>query len=99
MTICLRSPEEILLIKPRLEWHGGNGPSAAYSAKIRTSGVFRHFRRCAQYYALSGPETSSLAAKKQVRRPVLHDCCRTYSEEFLCCRRTRLSPTKRVSKA
>jgi hypothetical protein len=68
VTMRLRSLEEIILIKPRLRLLAASVFSNPSVGMPRfASGVFKYFRLRAQYYTLSGPEASALAAKEQVR--------------------------------
>jgi hypothetical protein len=69
VTMRLRSLEEIVQLKPRVKLAAGRLGNGALGMPRFASGVFKYFRLRlrAQYYTLSGPEASALAAKEQVR--------------------------------
>jgi hypothetical protein len=67
VTMRLRSLEEIVLIKPWYKLPDTVAIDPTIVMPKFASGVFKHFRLRAQYYTLSGPEASALAAKEQVR--------------------------------
>jgi hypothetical protein len=67
VTMRLRSLEEIVQLKPRFKLTATALSDPVISMPKFASGVFKHFRLRTQYYTLSGPEASALAAKEQVR--------------------------------
>jgi hypothetical protein len=71
VTMRLRSLEELILIKPSIHFTGATYSPQQLIMPQFASGVFKHFRLRAQYYSLSGPEGSALAAKEQVQ--LYHD--------------------------
>jgi hypothetical protein len=85
VTMRLRSLEELLLLQPLLGLTGSTLQINPITTPKFASGVFKYFRfrLRAQYYCLSGPEGSALAAKEQV--PLYNDWQHLRSLKIIKC--------------